>query len=361
MKRKIRVLVVDDSAYMRLKLKDIIEEDHDLEVVGIARDGQDALKKIDKLKPDVITLDLIMQGMSGIETLDYIMEHQPIPVLIVSAISKPEAMETFEALDHGAVDFIPKPSGVISLDIHTVAEELRKKVKNASKIDIKAVAHKILSPKPPPPEPEISPFLLGKIKKVVAIASSTGGPRALATIMPMFPENLPASILIVQHMMAGFTDTFSERLNRMSKLKVGLAKDRDEIQPSAALVAPGGYHMRVESCEGCAGLVRLDRDSSSASSGPCSGLRPCADIMMKSVASLYGLNAIGVVLTGMGSDGTQGLNNIRGTGGITIAEDKSTALIYGMPKSAIEKGVVDRVVPLHKIPHVIMELVEGKI
>lgn len=325
-----RVLVVDDSAFMRKVIADIINSDPLLEVVGTAVDGIDALGKISKLKPDVITLDVNMPRMDGLTTLKHIMERNPLPVIMLSNATQEGAEITFKALEMGAIDYIPKPSGELSLDIHKVKNELITKIKTAATAKItvhKRKFHPIVR----------RPQKFGT--KVIAIGASTGGPPAIEEILSQLPENVPP-ILIVQHMPPGFTKLFARRLNSFTKFAVKEAEEGDTIVPGQAFIAPGGYHMTVTKD----GKIHLDEGP------PIHGVKPAVDPMMETVADIYKSETIGVILTGMGRDGAIGMKKIKQYGGVTIAQDEGTSTVFGMPKAAIDEGCVDKILPLFQIP-----------
>jgi two-component system chemotaxis response regulator CheB len=318
----------------------MLSSDAQIQVIATARDGGDALKKVLELKPDVVTLDIEMPRMDGLATLAHIMARCPTPTLMLSAMDKREADIAILALEHGAIDFIPKPSGTISMDIAKVKDELLEKVRMASKIKVKRAALSL------PKKSFVKPlYVCGARKKVVAIGASTGGPRALAGILPRLPSNLPAALLIAQHMPPTFTSSLAERLDRLSSIEVREAANGDEILPGKALLAPGDYHMVAEE-----GRVSLNKKPA------MHGVRPSADALMASVADAYGSDAVGVILTGMGSDGAAGMRAIKERGGETIVEDESTCAVFGMPRAAIECGAANRVVPLHQIADEIMRM-----
>ena len=289
-----RVLVVDDSAFMRKIVTRMIDSDSQLTVVGTAFDGLNALKKIPKLKPDVITLDVNMPRMDGLKTLKEIMKRNPVPVIMLSATTQEGAEITFRALKLGAVDYVQKPSGQISLDIETVRNELVDKIKTAAHANL--VTHESSS---------YSPLITKQAftDKIIAIGASTGGPPAVEEILSQLPKNTPP-ILIVQHMPVGFTNLFAKRLDKLCSFEVKEAEDGDVIKQGRALIAPGGYHMTVTET----GRVQLDE-------GPTEhGVRPAVDPMMRTTAKVYGPETIGVVLTGMGRDGSSGMRCIKENG-----------------------------------------------
>jgi len=353
MGNKIRVLVVDDSALMRLRISDILNSDNGIVVVATARDGEDGIKKATEIKPDVITLDIEMPRLDGLQALGYIMSEIPTPVVMLSAFTQKGAEATFRSLEYGAVDFVSKPSGTISRDIERVGTELIAKVKMAASVNLDSL--KFTRPKTVS-ENYLKPNLQKNVQgeKVVAVGSSTGGPRALTEILPQLDPNIAAGLIIVQHMPRGFTKAFAARLNSKSKIDVKEAEEGDKITQGKVLLAPGDYHVTVKremSGKKMVGIISLNQEP------PVYGLRPTVDYMMLSAAEVYGDNAIGVILTGMGSDGSKGMEAIKKNNGKTIAQDKDTCVIYGMPHAAYQKGVVDRIVPLNKIAEEIMKLV----
>jgi two-component system chemotaxis response regulator CheB len=353
MSDKIRVLVVDDSALMRLMISDILNSDKEIEVVATARDGEDGIIKVTELNPDVVTLDVEMPHLDGLHALGYIMSEIPTPVVMVSAYTQKGAEATLRALEYGAVDFVSKPSGPISRDIRTVGDELIAKVKTAATVDLDKL--KFIQPKKVS-ENYIKPRSQKDVQgvKVVAIGASTGGPRALGQMLPQLDPDIPAGILIVQHMPKGFTKAFAGRLDRESRIEVKEAEGGDRIEQGKALIAPGDYHMIVKRKifgKKTAGVISLNQEP------PVYGLRPTVDAMMLSMAKVYGNRAVGVILTGMGSDGAKGMKAIKKNKGKTIVQDKDTCVVYGMPKAAVKERAVDKVVPVDKIAEEIMEMV----
>ncbi|AZR74219.1 chemotaxis response regulator protein-glutamate methylesterase [Anoxybacter fermentans] len=348
MRNLIRVLIADDSAFMRRVISDLINSDPELQVIATARNGVEALELIKKLDPDVVTLDIEMPKLNGFETLKEIMRISPKPVVMISHLTQEGATTTLNCLEAGAMDFIPKPSGSISLDFAQVAKDLTEKIKMAyynfkpAKVTLRSKSHRTIIP--------TSSFSGVRKDMVVAIGTSSGGPRALKEIIPLLPANFPAGIVIVQHMPPGFTRSLAERLNNESKIRVKEAEEGDRIEPGLALLAPGNYHLEIEA----GGIVRLNQKP------PLWGVRPCVDYMMETIAPLYGERVIGVILTGMGRDGANGMAAIKHYGGQTIAQDEETCLVYGMPRAVIERGLADYILPLHQIPHKIVQLLNQK-
>ncbi len=350
MSEKIRVLVVDDSALMRKKISEMVNSNGACEVVGTARDGQEAVQCVGLLKPDVITLDLEMPRMDGITALKQIMKDQPTPVVIVSGYTEFHGEQTIRCLEYGAVDFVVKPGGTVSLDMSKVQVELLDKIKTAASVNLKVLqrmrsnGHSLLA----------KSYAIRICRKMVIIASSTGGPKALGEILPRLDPDIPAGIVVVQHMPAGFTHSLASRLNEESAIKVKEAEDGEGLLPGKAVIAPGGFHMSFESRQEQAVHIKLAKGMKEQ------GFCPSADITMQSLAPFYGKNCLGVVVTGMGNDGTQGLKEIKKYGGRTIAEDASTCIVFGMPKAAFDAGVVDSVVPLPEIANAIMKWARNK-
>lgn len=341
--KKVRVLVVDDSAFARLTISKYLEGDPSIEVVGLARDGLDALEKVKLLDPDVVTMDVEMPKLDGIGTLERIMDDFPRPVIMLSSITGEGAEVTIRALELGAIDFFLKPSLINPTGRNEVNNDLIDKIKNASHIDVSKLVWRVkkllagtartVAIRPPVKHSSEKP------RRVVIIGTSTGGPRALYEVVPGIPADIPATVVIVQHMPAKFTKSLAERLNELSQIPVKEAEAGDRLITGHALVAPGGFHM-VVTAGGGIGLT-LDK--------PVCGLRPAIDVTMESLVGQYGASCLGVVLTGMGSDGTNGCAMIKAAGGNVISEDESTCIIYGMPRCVAEAGLADEVVPLGDI------------
>jgi len=331
----IGVLVVDDSMFMRKVITDLLSSDPGIEVVGTARDGRDALEAVRRLRPDVITLDIEMPKMDGITALKELMKTDPAPVIMVSALTQEGAEMTFDALEQGAIDYIAKPSGSISLNMNAVKDDLINKVKAAAKARLKPVGGTAATRK----ERRRAVERFSSKDKIINIGSSTGGPQAVSELFTDLPKDTPP-ILLVQHMPKFFTKPFSERLDKLSRFSVREAEDGDRVEEGLSLVAPGDFHMTVTR----SGRIRLHK-------GPMVHyLRPTVDELMLSTADVYGSRNLGVILTGMGSDGAKGMRAIKEHGGQTIAQDESTCVVFGMPKVAIEQGSVDVVLPLQRIP-----------
>jgi two-component system, chemotaxis family, protein-glutamate methylesterase/glutaminase len=332
------VLVVDDSAFMRKLVTELIEGSDEFRVIGTARHGLDALQKVTTLHPDLVTLDIEMPELDGLGALERIMRESPRPVVMLTAASGAGDELALRALERGAVEFVRKPSGPISLDLATIRDELLTALRAAAQVNLASMRE--------------SAFQLSRheavvrsssdARLVIAIAASTGGPRALAELVPALPAQLEAAVLIVQHMPPGFTNTLAERLDGLSALIVREAMHGETIEAGRVYLAPGGRHMRLQSV-GRARVLMLD------DSPPIWGVRPSADPLFRSVAESAGAAAIGVVLTGMGRDGAAGLRAIRDAGGAGIAQDRQSSIIFGMPQAAYAAGGATMVLPLAEI------------
>jgi two-component system chemotaxis response regulator CheB len=333
--KQLRLIVVDDSLLMQRVLCDLLQSDPRISVIATARNGEEALSKIALLHPDVVTMDIEMPKMDGLTAVQRIMETNPTPVVMVSALTQREAELTLKALEYGAVDYVPKPSGSISLDMDVVKAELLTKVKAASIANLTPLRMKIHQSLP-------TPIRIGE--KIVLITASTGGPSALSQVLRALPAEAPP-ILIVQHMPKGITRLFADGLSNTCKFKVKEAEDGDRIQDCRALIAPGGFHM----------TVTKEKRISLNSDPPVNYVRPSGDVMMISAADVFGPKNIGVVLTGMGSDGARGIKAIKDKAGFTIAQDEKTSVVFGMPKVAFQTGCVDVVAPLNLISNEILK------
>jgi two-component system chemotaxis response regulator CheB len=336
MSDRIKVLVVDDSALMRKLIPTILARDSAIEVVGTAMDGAFALKKIEELKPDVVTLDLEMPRMDGMETLRLIMKSAPVPVILFSTHSKEGAYSTFKALALGAVDFVAKPQDAAVGHLDTIADELIAKIKVA-----KRAGHRL-------PQPVVieTPQVLKKRtgpalppNRIIAIGISTGGPNALQFMLAQLPADFPSSILIVQHMPEGFTEMFAKRLDECCALDVQEARSGDLLLAGRVLLCPGNRHMMVRRMPRGDMVVLTDAP-------PVNGHRPSVDVLFHSVAQEFSLMTVGVLMTGMGEDGAAGLGAIKAAGGMTIAQSEESCIVSGMPRAAIAKGYANRIVSL---------------
>lgn len=334
---KIRVLVVDDSALVRQAISEALARDPALEVVGTACDPYVAREKIAQLDPDVLTLDLEMPRMDGLKFLRILMEHHPLPVVVVSSLTQAGSQAAVDAVEAGAVDVLAKPDGTMS--IGTLADKLAFHVKAAA-----AAAPRLRKPAAPAisPPPPLEPATAGDPKQIIVIGASTGGVEALRQIVPQFPAGLPP-IAIVQHISAFFSRAVADRLATLSGIPVREAGDDEPLRPGECVIAPGDFHLAVD-FRGGGYRTRL------LQTPPIHHCRPAVDVLFRSAAEAAGRHAVGVLLTGMGSDGAIGLQAIRAAGGTTIAQDEATSVVYGMPRAAVELGVVDRVAALETIP-----------
>lgn len=338
------VLVVDDSAFMRKLISEMVSSSGEFRVAGTARNGLEAVEKVHSLAPDLVTLDIEMPQLDGIGALGYIMSEAPRPVVMLSGAATGDASDlAIRALELGAVEFVRKPSGPISMDLDSVRDQLLVALRAARGVNLGGV-EVLARPRTPPSLPVIEHT--GGATRVVAIAASTGGPRALAELIPSLPRRLGAAVLVVQHMPPGFTRSLAERLDAQSELSVCEATDGDVVQHDRVYVAPGGFHMRISVSDG-APVIALDE------SPAIWGVRPSADPLFKSVAEVFGERAVGVVLTGMGRDGAEGLLAIHQAGGVGLAQDAATSTIYGMPRAAVATGGVDRELALGAMASVI--------
>ena len=329
----VRVLVVDDSALMRKLIPQMLAQDESIEVVGTAMDGSFCLKKIEELKPNVVTLDLEMPGMNGIDALKEIMRRQPVPVIVFSSHSTEGASVTMKALGLGAFDFVTKPKDA-SAHMAESARELIAKVKAAADCKLKPRMLPGI-----PPKPEKVAAATGSPTRVVAIGVSTGGPQALEYVLSQLPGDFPGAIAVVQHMPDGFTDMFARRLDEVCPLRVKEAQSGDLLVPGRVLICPGSRHMKVKRLP--LGDIAVLSDEPRVN-----GHRPSVDVVLRSVAEEFRASAVGVLMTGMGDDGAEGLGAIKKEGGMTIAQSEESCVVYGMPKAAIERGYAVRVVGL---------------
>ena len=345
------VLVVDDSAFMRKVVADIVDSSPDFRVVGTARNGLDALRQIHALDPALVTLDIEMPELDGLQTLGYIMSETPRPVVILSAAADASGDLTIRALELGAVDFVRKPSGPISLDIERVRGRLLDALRASAQVNLGGVPL-LARPRLAAPSPAVGPRGVGATC-AVAFAASTGGPRALAEVIPALSASLPAAVLVVQHMPRGFTRSLAHRLDGMSALAVSEAQHGEPIVHGRVYVAPGGAHMRAVPGDG-GPRIALDDGA------PVWGVRPSADPLFRSVARLFGPSAVGVVLTGMGRDGAEGLKLMRDAGAGAVVQDQATSVIYGMPQAALARAGADHVLPLSGVAAAVAELVTAR-
>lgn len=372
-------MVVDDSAFMRKLISDFFVGNSKVEVVGTARNGKDAIKKIQTLRPTVVTMDIEMPEMNGLDALKEIMTICPVPVVMLSSTTQRGAENALSAIEFGAVDFVAKPSGTISLDLHKIQTELVHKVEQASLVpisklkkpsgskrqqepalNVSTIRRESLNEGKIAPPVNISPTRVelsrsrvewNKIgRKIVLIGTSTGGPRALQEVITKIPKTIQAPILIVQHMPAGFTKSLATRLDQLSEITVKEAEQGDILQNGVAYIAPGGYHLKLRKVGTSFGIV-LDSNEP-----PRSGHRPSVDVMFEDVSQWKDFDKVAVIMTGMGQDGSNGLKVLKSTGNvIAIAESAETCIVYGMPKAAVETQLVDEVADVDDIAQTIMK------
>ncbi len=340
----INVLIVDDSAFMRQIFKKNIEKEPDMNTIAVARNGKAALKKIDKYSPDVITLDIEMPEMDGLETLKALMDREDfnIPIIMVSALDNKS--NVMDALDLGAFEFLPKPSKKVSMDIEEITDDLVSKIKVAYNSNKSRVENK----KRTPVENRVKNKKIEKFP-VVAVGASSGGPNALKELLTAFPADFPGGMIIVQHMPAGFTNTLAERLDSITEIDISEAQEGDQLKKGKALIAPGNYHLEI-----------IDKKIQLNQKDKRWGVRPCVDYMLETVARSFTNRVIGVVLTGMGHDGGLGMKEIKNKGGYCIIQDKESSLVYGMPQSVKNQNAYHEIASLSEIPHKIMDVIERK-
>ncbi|PKM49862.1 MAG: chemotaxis response regulator protein-glutamate methylesterase [Firmicutes bacterium HGW-Firmicutes-7] len=354
MSKKKKILIVDDSAFMRRVVSDIINSDERCEVIGVAKNGQEGLELAKQLMPDVITLDVQMPIMTGLEMLKQLNAQNPIPVIMLSTLMKEGGKETIEALELGAYDFVKKPDNIFKVNSIDIKDELISKVIEAAQSgkknlpQFKPSIHKIIN------STNLSPLqgspTTSKVKNLVALGTSTGGPRALQFVIPYLPKNINAGIVIVQHMPPGFTRSLSERLNQLSEISVKEAEDKDIVENGKAYIAPGDRQLEVIEDKSGNLVIHI------TDGPPQGGHKPAVNVMMNSVAKISNRKLIGVIMTGMGSDGMEGMQEVKNKQGMhIIAQNEETCVVYGMPKSVVEKGISNEVVPLEQIAESILK------
>jgi len=339
----VKVLIVDDSAFMRNALSTMLSSDPEIRIVGTARDGVDAVTKVKELKPDIVTMDVEMPRMDGLAALRIIMDESPVPVIMVSSLTAEGAKATLDALDAGAVDYIPKNLSELSINIVKIKEVLLDKVKHLAKKGI--VKRK---PRPAGTGASVAHIMptrsTGERRVgVVAIGSSTGGPRALQDIIPLLPKEFPVPIVIAQHMPKNFTGPFAERLNQLSQITVKEAVEGDQLKPGLVLLAPGGMHMRIARKRALESVVELGEGRADLI------YKPSVDELMQSVSECFPGRALGVILTGMGNDGVKGMTALKRGGGRIFAQNEETCVVYGMPKAVVDAGIADKVLAIEEM------------
>lgn len=346
---RIKVLIVDDSLFIRMILSDMLSSDPEIEIVGSAKDGVEAVDLTKRLDPDIVTMDLVMPRSNGIQALKSIKElDKDIGVLMLSAADRASAEDVIKSLEIGAFDFILKPSSTNSTEILRMKWDIITRIKAAFHSKSKEIIE-IEVPEAGPKKKKEPVKEKGKINRIIAIGSSTGGPNALRFLFSNIPWNINAPIVIAQHMPKEFTESFAERLNDVSEMNVVEAKEDDVLKEGYAYISPGNKHIEVMR-KGSRFIVQLTEGKR------IRGGRPSADMLMQSIAEASGEKSVGVILTGMGSDGARGMKQIKNSGGATIAQNEKTSLIWGMPHAAIRLGVVDQVLPLRKIPRALLSI-----
>ena len=349
MDRVLRVVVIDDSAYVRKVVKEILSRSPFIDVVGVARDGREALDLVAELNPDVITCDLNMPELDGVEFVREQMQRRPVPIIIMS-VANETAEAALTALDAGAVDFVQKPTALASEKIFDVSTELLEKVKAAGNIALS----RITAVPAPPATPVVDPLttITGSHSvDLVVLGISTGGPQALKRLIPQLPSSFPVPVLMVMHMPVGYTEMYAAKLNELSQLEVREAAEGDEIKPGRVFLAPAGRHLTVK--RHLSGKIVTHLDAK-----PFNMLhRPAVDVLFQSAAEVYGNRVLGVVMTGMGSDGKEGAAWIKSQGGLVFTEAESSCVVYGMPCVVVEAGLSDQSVALEDMPRAIMEVV----
>ena len=361
--RPIKVLIVDDSAFFRQTFSSMLKTSLGIKVAGVVAGGTETIRFLSMEKVDVITLDLEMPRMDGFTLLRWLMANHPLPVVVVSSCSDME--NVFKALDLGAVDFLAKPTKRASFEVMKIQQELLAKVKLAATISREKI-HPRLSVESQPGKkthtgtpieskpdslmsrPGTEPAKTGKAVDIVAIGASTGGPPAIQSIVSQLPQDLSVAVAIAQHMPEGFTEYFAKRLDKLSPLRIKEADHEEPVKPGSVYIAPGGHHVTFETKKGAIRFSIKPRSEGDKYS-------PSVNILMKSAAEIYGKKTLGVILTGMGSDGREGMRCIKENGGSTLAESEETAVVFGMPREAIEEGVVDKILALHNITDEILK------
>jgi two-component system chemotaxis response regulator CheB len=340
----VKVLIVDDSAFMRTALSSMLSSDRDIQVVGMAKDGIEAIAKVKTLRPDIVTMDVEMPRMDGLHALKAIMAENPVPVIMVSSLTEEGARVTLEALEAGALDFIPKNLSELSVNILKIKEILIDKIK---KLSVKKLARIPRTATGAAERHDLAPLTIratGERKVgVLAIGTSTGGPKALQDIIPRLTKNFPVPIVIAQHMPPNFTGPFAERMNQLSQIEVREAKEGDILKAGVALIAPGGGHMRIRKHSAIETAVSLTTDREEFT------YRPSVDALMASVAECYPGRTLAVILTGMGNDGLKGIEGVKKSGGRVFAQNEQSCVVYGMPKAVVDAGLADKVLSIEEI------------
>lgn len=350
MDRIVRVLVVDDSAYVRKVIRHMLSRSPFIEVVGAARDGEDALTLVQELRPDVVTVDLIMPGMGGLGFIREQMSRAPIPIVVVSIASE-TSQSVLDALDAGAIDFVQKPSALATEKVFEMADALIERVKAAASVPLASMK---MAPADSPPKSKDG--IKGRFKswpKIIVLGISTGGPQALKYLVPRLPNDFPVPVAIVMHMPLGYTELYAKRLNEVSAVEVREAQEGLALQPGVVLIAPAGRHLTFHRTDASV-VAHLD-------SRPFDTLhRPSVDVLFRSAADTFGEGVLGIVMTGMGEDGKDGAGSIKAKGGMVFAEAEESCVVFGMPRAVIEAGLANRTIPLNAMAETILEVAYGE-
>jgi len=347
---QVRVLVVDDSAFMRKAISIMLESDPDIKVIGMAHNGVEGIEMVKELKPDIVTLDIEMPRMDGLTALKHIMADNPTPVMMVSSLTTDGASATLDALSLGAVDFIPKQASFVALDIVKIKEVLLKKIKHIALNKRRFIQTFKNQQKPKTFRPSRAPAPTNVVEcrsrrktfGIIAIGTSTGGPPALQAVIPRLPKNLPVPVTVVQHMPPTFTKSLADRLNSISQVTVKEAEQGETLTVGTVYIAPGDKHLTVKNLVSSGRIILSDEPSNTLH-------KPAVDIMVRSVAEGYGSRVLGVIMTGMGSDGLEGMRLVKNKGGSVFAQSEETCVVYGMPKAIVDNKLADRVVPLNRM------------
>ncbi len=347
-RNKIKAIVIDDSALVRNIITDLLESDGNIEVIATGKTGLECVELVEKYKPDLVTLDIempVMDGLTALETLTS--KNIKVPVIMLSVLTQRNAEATFKALELGAIDFVPKPSNETKLTLEEIGTLLKSKIREY-------FDHEVIK-KTPRVKVKVGNFpeIKKETIKALAIGTSTGGPNALHVVFQQFPENFSIPVFLVQHMPSGFTKAFAERLDEISKIKVKEAEHGEIIKPSVAYLAPGNYHMKVKRKEN---NIVIDLDQTPL----VNGHRPSFDVTLESLSAIYGSGLLGVIMTGMGKDGAEGMKKLKERGGVTIAQDEKTSVIFGMNRQAIELGGIDYIVPLEEIVQNVIRIIKER-
>lgn len=348
---KIRAVVIDDSAFMRKSISIMLESDSDIEVVGTARDGLEGFNLVKSINPDIVTLDIEMPRMDGLTALKKIMAECPTSVIMVSSLTTEGADATIKALELGAVDFIPKELSYVSINIIKIKDELVRKIKEIVRQKAVQMRLKRIQSLSGEPKTIVRPAEFNKLPKLIykaiGIGVSTGGPMSLQKVIPRLSKRINCPIFIVQHMPPKFTKSLADRLNSMSDIEVKEAEHNEPVRNGVVYLAPGGYHLTVRKSAAAGTVIEVSENPSDTLH------RPSVDVTLSSVVKHYGKNTLGVIMTGMGKDGTEAIKELKNVGGYAIAQDEQSCVVYGMPKSIADAGLADMSVPLENIAEVI--------